>query len=220
MANFPLLYDLIQSIDWTGLKQVDTVDDACDLFYSSLNRVIQLCVPTYRKRKFSYPPWFTSEIINNIRRKYQERRAYDQFKTMPNLVNFRELRATIKKQIKESYAAYVVEVQRNVISDPSKFWAHLNARKRKSRLPDSIKHNGQILDNPLSIVNGFSDFFASVYRHSDNSLLQHFETSIHRPTITMHTIVEDDIIQAAKKLKNKMTSGVDNIPSLSERLYT
>ena len=59
----------------------------------------------------------------------------------------------------------------------------------------------------------FGEFFKSVYSppETDEEILTEMP-NIHE-NITFLNISENDILNASKKLKNKMTSGPDNIPS-------
>lgn len=69
-------------------------------------------------------------------------------------------------------------------------------------------------DEPISIVNGFADYFSSVYAPVGTS---NIGSNVLNPgnfaCVGVNGFNETDIIAATRKLANKMTSGHDRIPS-------
>lgn len=211
-ANFPLMYEMIQVTDWSYLESYTDINDACEHFYDTINNVLNTCVPVYKENNRTYPPWFNLEIINNIRKKDRAHKNYKKFNTNFYLEQFKTLRSLIKQQTKTAYEVYIHDLERNIHSDPSKFWSFVQNKRNKSRIPGSVHYNNITHDTPQSVVDGFASFFSDVYLQSDPShkipLL-----SLNNAHVHIKPITDEDIINAAKKLKNKLTSGVDNVPS-------
>lgn len=214
-ANYLKLYDQILCTNWTFMKNILDVNIACDSLYSVLNEKFASAVPIQRNHSKKYPPWFTSEIIANIKDKDKARSNFKKYHIQIYQKKFQFLRRQVKNQIKISYFAYVQKIEDTVKQDPSKFWSFVNMKKRQSRIPNNMTYRNETLNNYHSIVNGFANFFGSVYLKSNaqnlNITVDNF--NLLQRNIAINEITEDDIIMASKKLKNKMTSGVDNCPS-------
>ncbi|KAJ8934214.1 hypothetical protein NQ318_021639 [Aromia moschata] len=93
-----------------------------------------------------------------------------------------------------------------------KFWSFVQSKRSTSRIPGTVFYNDQTIRTPQSVVNGFSNYFSDVYLLSDPSYKEQ-DVLINNIHVQINSISENDIIQASKKLKNKMTSGIDNVPS-------
>lgn len=215
-ANFILLYDRLLQVDWSCLEAYTDPNDACDKFYAVLHLIFDECVPKFKKTNRRFPPWFNYEIKNNIRKKEVALKNYKKYKNDHYLRQFQTLRRTIKRQVDTAYRQYASNIENEISRDPSKFWSFVQCKRNKSRIPGTLVYNDEIFDTPQNIVNGFANFFSSIYTQS-NHLLMNNLISYHCNSINIIRITEDDILKAIKKLKNKMTSGLDNVPSFLVR---
>lgn len=154
----------------------------------------------------------TIEIINNLRKKESARINFKKFKLPHYNELFKNLRLLIKSQIAEAYDLYITNIELSMRSDINVFWNHIKNKKGRSRIPGIMTDGNTSFRDPQSIVNAFSEYFSSVHVNSDphqtcNQLL------IQDALIHIADIHDNEILSAIKKLKNKMTSGVDGIPS-------
>lgn len=130
------------------------------------------------------------------------------------LLEFRRLRSLIKEQIKAAYNEYITDIQTSIVDDSARFWSFVNSKNRTSRIPGEMHLGDQRLCKPQNIVNSFGEFFSSVY-------IQSIPTDHHQPVNNvineyipiLQPITGQDIMDASKRLKNKMTSGPDQVPS-------
>jgi Reverse transcriptase (RNA-dependent DNA polymerase) len=214
-TNFPLLYEKLYNTDWEPLGNSEDVDIMCDEFYKIIDNVFSSCVPTFSNNPTrNYPPWFSEEIINNLKAKETARKNFKKYKLQSYHKKFIELRALVKSQINVAYSDYVQVVENSLVDDPMKFWSYINIKKGKSRIPGVMKYNNRELDNPQSIVDAFSAFFSDVYIQSNiNNFSAKNVCPITNTNIIINNVTEEDIINASKKLKDKMTCGIDNCPS-------
>ncbi|GJQ83049.1 hypothetical protein Trydic_g20063 [Trypoxylus dichotomus] len=72
------------------------------------------------------------------------------------------------------------------------------------------KHN-QFFDEPLSIVNAFSQHFCDVYQFSTSFSTDSSNCGL--VPVHVNILSESDILSAIKSLKNKLTSGCDQVSS-------
>ncbi|KAJ8965586.1 hypothetical protein NQ317_011573 [Molorchus minor] len=165
-----------------------------------------------KKTNRTFPPWYSSEIKNNIRCKEVAHKNYKKHKSDYYLEEFKNLRALIKVQVDTAYRDYVSAAEEEITRNPSKFWSFVQSKRGKSRIPGTVTMNNKSFDTPQTIVDGFASYFSSVYIDSDPG---HTNNSLSYTTgmINITHISENDILQAIHKLKNKMTAGVDGVPS-------
>lgn len=213
-ANFFGLYSTLREIDWNCLDNVSNVEQAVDIFYENLYTTIDTFVPKSVNKKNKYPPWFTPEIILDIRAKKRNHRLYKKTKLLQCLTDFKFLRTKIKKDIKVAYRGYIQNVERNMQRDPKEFWNFIKSKKKNS----NDIHSEMILGNDmftggLNISNAFAQHFESVYQPPLNQTrtqytdIMNFESPLALPTISVQSVCE-----AISKLKNKKSVGPDKIP--------
>lgn len=217
-ANYPALYNSLSEIDWSFMTHAANVDNACNLFYEKLYSIFDLHVPLHKSSKKKYPIWYTSEIIYNINLKTTYRIKYNNTKIDQYLLDFKRMRAIIKTQVKQAFAAYLTQVQNNVLEDPKQFWSYINHKKQSTRIPGKMYWNNILYDSPDTIVNAFSTYFSSMYlAPTNNNVNTHTLNNLHNICVQVNSISKYEIGESLKKLKNKNTSGYDLVPSFLVR---
>lgn len=211
-ADFIGLYNDLVNIEWNFLETIKDPNEACTILYENMKHLFELHVPKFQQQSRRYPPWFTPVIIQNIRKKHLARRNYKKFNTINYHNQFIHLRALIKQQIKTAYANFIQTVEGSIIQNPEKFWSFILSKKSNSRIPSQMYYNTDKFESPQGIVDAFSSFFSSVYIQSDSNTIEEYPCLLNK-TILIKFISENEIIEASKKLKNKLTAGCDNIPS-------
>lgn len=214
-SNFPLMYESVLCADWSLVYNSASVDDACAAFYAILFSIFDGCVPKKVKRKRRYPNYYTKEIIDNIRLKEYARKKHLKFRTQYYNESFNYLRRLVKNQINVAYSQYVKTIELSIKTDPNTFWPFIQTKKNVTRIPGTVFSNDIRYSNAQEIVNGFGSFFHSVYVNSTPSNDNEFNLCLE--SINFSSVDSVDIIGAAKKLSNKLTSGADGIPSFIAR---
>ena len=213
-ADYPNLYAELLLTDWHFLNSCTDVNLACDMFYDRLTNIFEKHVPTYINHKRKYPPWYTSEIINNIKLKNYYRKKHKQTKLVNHLEQFKRLRSLVKADIQVAYKLYLDRVESNVKNDSKYFWNYIHSKKQQTRIPGKVVNNDLAFEAPQSVVDGFSDYFSSVYSTSTSTnAFDELNCFNYLDVFNIRELTEIDIINSANKLKNKMTSGHDQIPS-------
>lgn len=84
------------------------INSACEFFYSVLYSFFDVCVPVKYSHEFTNPPWITSYIKADIKRKYHYFKMSKQFPHSSYFNDkFKYFRTKIKNEIKHSYDNYV-----------------------------------------------------------------------------------------------------------------
>nr|CAI5870437.1 unnamed protein product [Callosobruchus analis] len=214
-AKYPQLYEALFIADWSFLDDITDANQAVDALYKFIYNILDTHVPKYRAFSHKYPPWFTPDIIRNVKCKAKLLNRFKRSGDYQILNEFKSLRATIKSQLSKAYSDYLSRVQSSICNDPRQFWSYVHSKNKSSRIPNEMKLSDSTLKTPSAIINGFADFFNSVFATNiDCTDYTRNTKSRSQLNIYFDNITEKEIISASKKLKNKLTSGPDNIPSL------
>ena len=219
-ANFPGLYHDLETVDWQFLTAFEDIDSACTAFYAKIYNIFDVHVPKFKQNRSRFPPWFTNEIKSNIKRKKLLHDRYRRFGFEVDHQAFRQLRTSIKKQVRDAYSAYLRSVENSVINDPKTFWKFFYNKKGKTRIGSVLRdQDGLIYDSPDQIVTGFSRQFSSIFTaHADVSAGDpYLSEALTGRDIKIDNFSENELLLASSKLKNKMTAGPDGIPSFLVR---
>lgn len=125
------------------------------------------------------------------------------------------LRREIKSTISTAYKNYIRQSESELQKNPQKFWSFINAKKNKSRIPGIMCYKNENLTATNQIVNAFADHFKSVYLPQNVATTPSNNSNADKnPSSFLHInyISNDQILSASKKLKNKLSTGPDNIP--------
>lgn len=211
-ANFFLLYQQLSLVDWSFLDICTDCDEACNQFYILLNNIFDMCVPKKISRPSKYPPWFSRDIILDIKTKAKSWREYKRTSDIDAYNHFKYLRSKIKKDISISYKQFLNNIQNDISHDTKKFWSYVKGKKGGSSLPDTLTYENTDFQQPSEIANAFALFFESGFSVSNKSIPDGNDDNINN-TFSLEYISEKDVFNVLKKFKPKFTAGPDNIPA-------
>ena len=214
-ANFNLLYELIYSQDWSFIDDFSDVNTAIESFYEKLYALFDIAVPTYKntKSKYTYPTWYSQDLIKNIKRKHYCRKRWLDSRNVLFVDEFKTLRSTIKRKINNEYNEHLLRVQNSIKIDPKYFWNFVRSKRGGSRIPGSMTYNDMAVDSEQDIVNSFAHFFKSSFTPRDELDHNAIMPMSNNQIITLDHLSDDEVLQALKFLKPKFTSSHDNVPS-------
>lgn len=217
-ANYPLMYDKFLHADWSPILNERNVNLAVNKLNDIICDIFHETVPLKYNRKRRYPSWFTSEIIHLIKKKEAAHKKFKrtQLETDRHLFNY--LRAEIKSKIQSANRNFIRSTETDIQNDPRAFWNYIKSKRDSSSLPGVMTNkDGLSFDDPQNIVNEFAKYFQSVYIQSNENYNINNAGNVGSGCIVLNKISEMDVIRAAKKLKPKNVSGVDNIPAFVVR---
>lgn len=214
-ANYLSLYYAILNTNWNFLENIPDSNSAVDFFYSKFYEILDVHVPVYKNFSRKFPVWYSKEIINLIKEKHRLHRNFKKTNRFEYYQEFSRVRAQVKHKTNESYNIYLQNIQAQLKSDPKSFWTFINNKNKCSRIPGSMFGQGVSYNNPQTIVDAFSKFFEEVYSVPDPNGINPEIVVDHNTfiDISCEPVTDTEILAAGKKLKNKFTSGPDNIPS-------
>lgn len=217
-ANFIGLYDHLCEINWDFLDNMKDPEEACDAFYTKLYDSLDNFVPKTRQNRRSYPPWFSSDIIYSIKKKYKLWQNYKRNRDPTVLVSFQNLRSRIKNDIDNEFKAYCSRLQNDIVHNPSAFWKFVKTKKSSTALPNAmVDCAGEIVQHPEGIAESFSQFFKESFTVSNNNNAnasgQTRDHGFTSDSFRMPELSEPYVFNCLKKIKPKGTVGPDKIPA-------
>ena len=181
-----------------------------------MNAIFDAAIPKFAANantSHRYPPWFSREIINNLKLKSYYFKKFKRFKSNDFFNKFKHFRSLCKCQIKSAYRQYLNTAQNSISADPKKLWTFIRNKKGHSRIPGDMSYNDTDLSTPYEIVNAFNDFFSSTNILSRPSKMQSVTTSLSSTPISLTPLTDDEILYALRRSKDSFTAGIDGIPS-------
>ncbi|GBO02460.1 hypothetical protein AVEN_180467-1 [Araneus ventricosus] len=160
-----------------------------------------------------FPFWYSVETRRLLRRKEIVRRLLLRHGIPVFIDEFRTLRTSVKFSIKRDYGNYLHLIEKDLISEPKKFWSHFKKDKNNNLSPDKLYYNDKYFTNGIDIANASADYFCSVFKPSseyDSSDTVDFNGF--GDSVEIDTITYDDVVVDIKELKSTSTIGIDNIP--------
>ena len=113
-------------------------------------------------------------------------------------------------------------IKKSIRSYSLNFWSYIHSKRTTSRIPGKMEYEGKVVSCPQIIVNAFGLFFQSVYlpNNDDAKIAEPIANMQNNGSINIDCVTEMEIQNAITKLKNKMTSGLDLIPSFLVKNYS
>ncbi|KAI5726825.1 hypothetical protein M8J76_009083 [Diaphorina citri] len=107
-ANIPQLRAELSKINWNILLNVDDVNEALSIFYTTLNNAFSVCIPTYPSKPFTpkFPKWWTRETQLTYKRKERLRKMKNRSSAQQQ--EYVTLRKKIRKSIKHDYPILII----------------------------------------------------------------------------------------------------------------
>ena len=186
-------------------------------------------VRKFNKRKHKKEKWMTDKLLmlvnkkNDLYRDWKSTTNIDEFNAKK--VNFKTFDKIVDNQIEETKHKFYHDTFTSQKGDMKKTWSTINTTLNRNKYNNEISKeflvNDEIITNPQDISNMFNSFFANIGTNlssnieaniNNNSLS--FSDYYSNPTdlcFNFNLISENDILVIIKKLKNKNSSGKDEI---------
>lgn len=221
-CDFIQLYSQMAQVDWSPLYVISEAEKAVTYLYEMLENIIETCTPlkkTYdpNSRKYSYPEWYTKEIIQDIREKAKWHKLYKSSGLESEYNMFSYYRTLVKENINSAHQKYQERLQDRFTQEPRSFWGFIRSR-RVSQKMGAITKNGQVIKQE-DCATEFANYFKSVYSDIEPRLDADLAASaaagskaedsarVHVAQLQMR-----DVRSALKRLRPKRSVGPDGIP--------
>jgi hypothetical protein len=217
-ANFDNMYALLIAIDWTPLYSMGEPEDALEYFYTLVYRIIDDSAPTKKPKvlngRYSYPEWYTKDIIKCIQQKAKLHKLYKSSGASDDYSAFTASRSKVKAMITEAHNHYQERMQSQLTRDPKSFWNFVKS-KRGARNHRAVTKNGKSLAES-ECAEEFANYFHSVYGNSPANL--NVEDAVRAggasaARVSLPRLALSQVRAALAELKPKRSAGPDGIPA-------
>lgn len=79
--------------------------------------------------RYSYPEWYTIELIRDIQLKARLHKRYKSSKSRIDYECFSQCRARVKRKIEFTHEQYRSKVELNLSKDPKSFWNFIKSKQ-------------------------------------------------------------------------------------------
>ncbi|XP_022819582.1 uncharacterized protein LOC111351717 [Spodoptera litura] len=222
-ANLCQLYHDLQLMNWDLIYDTQSSNLALNYFYDIVNNCINLCVPRKNasksyKNKRTYPEWYTSDIIKDIRTKWRHHKLFKITSSLSDYETFSRYRSIVKRKISAAYQEYQHKLQINFKDDPRSFWTFVRTKQMRRNKPKITKDNLVITEEESAEC--FARYFHSVYSKKRPALDTHAAERAARggcagadsARVHIDYLTRRDLCTAFQRLKPKYSVGPDGIP--------
>lgn len=217
-ADFHALYYAMANIDWGELFAISDPIGVIDFFYTTINSIIDDCVPIKKRKpvnsRYSYPEWYTADIIRDIKLKYRLHKKYKTTKSSADYQAFSDCRARVKAATASAHDLYRDRVQSHLASDPKSFWSYIKSRKGNTGKQMLVKDG--ITLSQQDCANAFAEYFYSVYNPNPAQLDPAAASAAGGAggaRVHIDVLEPADVDYALARLGAKRSAGPDGIPS-------
>ena len=123
-------------------------------------------VPTKNLQSHHHLPWVNSLILHNIKKKNSLRKKIKRSSSLSEHVKkrFRDLRANIKRMLRESRKEYINSICTSREHNPKRFWSFFKLKSKVSHIPGKVPkqlNEGEgkrisYAENSIDIANAFN----------------------------------------------------------------
>ena len=140
-ADFDRLRSHIQSLDLDKLiSNHGKIDHDWFAWKKSFMNAVADFVPTKNLRSRHHLPWVNSLILHNIKKKNSLRKKIKRSSSPSEHVKkrFRDLRANIKRMLRESRKEYINSICTSREHNPKRFWSFFKLKSKVSHIPGKV----------------------------------------------------------------------------------
>lgn len=220
-ADFQALYASLANITWDDVISLKCADAAVTSFYQKIYECIDDYVPRKINKmyshKYSYPPWFNSNIINKVKIKYYHLKRYKKEKKQFNLEMFKYYRALVKELIDQAYSIYMTNIEKNLTKDPTTFWQFVKQQRKDQCNCNEFRYGDETVTGQKA-VDAFAKYFSSVFLSHIPKLDINEAQSCNQDSllpsahISVSNVSKSELLRALKNLNTRSAVGPDGIP--------
>jgi hypothetical protein len=218
-ANYSLIRKELAKYNWVdSLCRSSDVNEMVNIFYTILNQIIGLHVPTKKVAKAAVPLWFTNDLRRTLREKENLRKRHKKYKNPLDEVELKILSRRCKTMMNECYNKYIKSMEDGIKMNPKLFWSFIKSKKgNKGSYPQTMTDGQIITSSGLEICELFGSYFEGVYSVPGlaNSNMSNEYISLmdrYSQPITTPVISEETILKSLKSVNPNKGAGPDGIP--------
>jgi hypothetical protein len=224
-ANFDDLRKRLTDMDNCShltINETDSsIDDDWSLWKNAVMTAVHECIPSKLVDPRRSPPWITSNILHQIRKKFTARKRYLRKGTEYLRVKFSKLRSEVKKAIQRSRESFFSSLGNTLYVNPKRFWTVFQLKSSSGSIPGSVSSSNSNhsesrihANTPNDIATLFNKYFHSVYTcFPDQSTAPQAGSSSPLSSISSIDLSVEEVYEALQNLDPSKAHGPDGLPS-------
>lgn len=168
-ANYVNIKRRLDNINWQStLRNEGNVENAVNLFYNIIFKIIHDEVPKKKKRRnvnFKYPVWYNKQIKNLKNRKQKAHKIYKKNNCDENLEKYLDIANQLNFAIDTAFEEYNAKTENEIKSCPKNFFNYVKTNLKSDNFPSSMNLDEHVGNNPDEICNLFASFFPRNLHH-------------------------------------------------------
>lgn len=214
----------LQNLSWDDVTALNCPNASAQKFNETFFELFEMHFPKVRikvnRHKVPLNNWMTHGLLKSRKRKLMLDRKAKKCPTPTNIEKFKTYRNVYNACLKRAKKLYFKHKLTNANGNSKMLWSVINEIKNKPKSKDSIdeiKVNDQILTDELEIANAFNVHFTNIGENIKKLVPTtdvDFKTFL--PPSPPHSffirpILPQDIIEAARRLKGKLSTDSNNL---------
>ena len=130
---------------------------------------------------------------------------------------FKSLRSTIKRMLRDSRLEYMNKICANRDYNPKRFWSFFKTRSKVSNIPGKVStkvndSERMHANSNTDIANMFNEYFVSIFSSDSDVAFEHRDR-LHNVEFEDITLSEEEVLAVIMNLDHNKAHGPDNIPA-------
>ena len=226
-TNIEYFREILNDTDFTFVNQYNCPNEAYNHFIMKYKEAFDKAFPEKliqpNKRYIAREPWVSREILEASKRKRKLLNLKNKRPSPENLQNYIQFRNEFnhkKRRLKFEYFRDKLNENKHSMKNT---WniikTALNKQNDKSNFPHSFEIDGKQVTNPLSIATSFNKYYTDIGKITSQNVPKSnrkYTDYLKNPNINsifIEPVDEHMISEIVNKLKPKLSSGHDHIPT-------
>ena len=210
-GDYYSLYQYLRDYDWSSVLADQCVESSTSTLSTIVQESMQLFIPKRVSHKSNYPSWFSKELRHCLRRKLHYHRLYKKTGNVDWYTRFSQCRAQAKRLFKQDKQQHADIAEKSLSTQPQCMWKFVKESIKENVTTITLRDNEDCVSDPVDVANIFARHFSASF--SKNNGLMPSSNINCMDFLTVAPINESEVLEAIKKLKPKLSTGVDGIPS-------
>jgi len=223
--NISKFRNLLHNYDFDTVLQSASVNESYDSFINIINAKFEQAFPFKQtritKKMLKRQPWITSGILASSKTKTKLFLKKLSNPTPNNIAKYKEFNVLFNKVKRKCKSEYYNNKIIEYKTDTKKTWQFLKEvigmQNSKSTSIHEIKVDDNAISDPKQIADAFNNYFSNIGHKlneeikSTNKLPSEYLSGFYPNSMFLGPVDEHKIIQTAKQIKSKLSTGTDNI---------
>ena len=204
-ANFQMLKENVENVQWEDLLAGKGAQQAWDTFLHRLEEEVERAVPWRTVRSSNKPLWMRANCLRLIRKKRKLWKEYTRCKEYQSFKAYKDVESKVKKAVHRAKKDLEKKLALDAKKNPKAFYRYINSKKCNRESVGPLKVNDSVVDDDQGIADALNEFFSSVFTKEDMSNIPRLNN------------IKDDIepLRSLQITRTKVKTKLDKLKPLS-----